>query len=161
MSDAPRPGPALACLAAALSLAGCLTPHAKPPTSQAVLDARAHRNEPAAAACPGTAPAAASPLQLTFAFNNAELDGPSAGSLAQAARWLACHGQTAVAVQPQGDGHGSEADQNQLAQRRGEVVASYLSGHGVGADRVRVLGRGAAAPGGDDIFLIRAEGRRW
>jgi outer membrane protein OmpA-like peptidoglycan-associated protein len=147
-------------MAAALSLAGCLTPHARPHTSQAVLDARAHRDEALAAACPGTPLSVASPLRVTFAFNAADLDGPSAEPLAQAARWLACHGQTPLAIQPDGDGHGSDADQDRLARQRAEVVSNYMAGHGVAADRIRVLARGADAPGGE-VFLIRADGRRW
>ncbi len=160
MATTPRPGPAFACLAAALALSGCLTPHAKPQTSQAVLDARAHRDAPPTAACPQTALSAVSPLQLTFVYNGSELDGTSAEPLAQAARWLACHPQTPVVIEPDGDGHGSEADQNALARRRAEVVANYLAPHGVSEARIRILARAAAAPGGG-VFLVRAEGRRW
>jgi outer membrane protein OmpA-like peptidoglycan-associated protein len=160
MPVAPRPAAALAWIAAAVCLTGCLTPHAKPQTSQAVLDARAHRDVPVEAACPPATLAQVSPVQLGFGFDEAKPDSPLLADLTTAARWLACHPAVPVAIKPDGDGHGAPADQDRLARARGEVAQSFLISHRVAAARIRILDRGAAAPGGD-VFLVRAEGRRW
>jgi outer membrane protein OmpA-like peptidoglycan-associated protein len=159
MPVARRPGLALALSLAALALAGCLTPHAKAPLSQAEQDALAHRDVAQAPACPQTPLATASPVQLSFAFDEPAMDATSQPLLGAAAAWLACR-QTPVAIAPASDGHGTAAEQDQLARKRADVVAAYLTGHGVAANRIRILPRGQAAPGGE-IFLIRAEGRRW
>jgi hypothetical protein len=39
-------------------------------------------------------------------------------------------------------------------------VKAYFVAHGVAADRITILRRGATEPAGP-VFLIRAEGRRW
>ena len=124
-----------------------------------MLDARAHHDVAQPVACPQTPLAAASPVQASFAFDEATLDATSGPPLAAAAQWLACR-STAVAIKPDADGHGSAAEQDALARKRAEVVASFLAAHGVAQDRVRILPRSQAAPGGE-IFVISAEGRRW
>ena len=159
MFDAQRPGLALALLLAALGLSGCLTPRAKVHVSQAVQDARAHRDVAQAAACPQTPLATASPVQASFAFDEAALDATSGPPLAAAAQWLACH-STPVVIKPEADGHGTAAEQDDLARKRAEVVASYLTERGVPPGRIRVLARGQDAPDGE-VFLVSAEGRRW
>ena len=159
MLSLPRPGLALSLIAAAAALGGCLTHVSKPPPSQAVLDARAHRDVVAAAACPQAALATASPVQLGFAYGEATLDVMSEPQLTLAARWLACHTTPAV-IKPDADGFGATAEQDQLARKRADVVSTYLTTHGVAASRIRVLARGQAAPAGE-AFLIQAEGRRW
>jgi outer membrane protein OmpA-like peptidoglycan-associated protein len=150
----------LAGLATTTVLAGCTTPHAKPPTSQAVLDARAHRDEPGAPRCPSTTLAQVSPLQLGFPFNDATRTESMVEPIAGAARWLVCHPATSVVIKPDSDGHGNAAEQDQLARQRANVARDGLAARGVAADRIRVLARGATDPTGD-VFLIRAEGRRW
>jgi outer membrane protein OmpA-like peptidoglycan-associated protein len=142
------------------ALAGCTTPHAKPKVSQAVLDARAHRDEPAANACPQTTLAQASPVFVGYAFDAVDLTEAASEPLADAARWLTCHAAVAVVIRPDADVHGTDAEQNALAARRAETVRTYLTAHGVAAGRIRVLARGAAEPPGEHM-LIRAEGRRW
>ena len=159
MPAAPRSGPKLALLPLALALAGCMTPHAKVHVSRAVQDARAHHDVAQAAACPQTPLATASPVALTFAFDDATLDETSQPPLAAAARWLACR-STRVAIKPDADGHGAPAEQDRLARKRAEVVASFLTAHGVAQDRIQILPRGQTALGGE-VFLISAEGRRW
>jgi outer membrane protein OmpA-like peptidoglycan-associated protein len=159
MSAALRPGLALALLPLAFGLSGCLTPHAKVHVSQAVKEARAHHDVAQAAACPQAPLATASPVQASFAFDDATLDATSSPALAAAAQWLACR-STPVAITPDADGHGTPAEQDALARKRAGVVASYLTGHGVAQERIRILPRGQAAPGGE-IFVISAEGRRW
>jgi outer membrane protein OmpA-like peptidoglycan-associated protein len=161
MTHAPRLRSLLACLAAPAALAGCLTPQAVVHESQAVVDARAHRDAPPAPACPQTALAEMSPLMLGFAFDEAVQTPPMGKPLADAARWLACHPATQVVIKPDSDGHGTEAQQDQLARNRADVARNYLTAHGVAPARIQVLARGAAAPSSGEVFLIQAEGRRW
>lgn len=155
-----RPRLVLVGLVAALGLAGCTTPRAKPALSAAVADARAHRNAPRGPTCAQEPLAAVSPVTIGFAFNEAELTDSMARALTEAGGWLACHPEAAATVLPDADGHGSEADQDGLARRRADAVKSYLVRAGVAAERVQILGR-AAAPPTAEVFLIRAEGRRW
>lgn len=149
----------LLALAAAALLSGCATPHLKPKISQAVLDARAHRNAPAAPACPTAPLAEVSPVLAGFPFDEATLADWLRQSLEPSARWLACH-STLTVIKPDADGHGTAAEQDRLAAARGAAVRDYLAAQGVPAGRIRVLARGQAEPAGEH-FLIRAEGRRW
>lgn len=160
MLNAARIRLAFVWLAAAGALAGCMTPHVKPKLSQAVVEARAHRDAPVAAACPEDALTAVSPVLVGFAFNESEMTDSMRRPLATSARWLACHATTPAVIKPDADGHGADTVQDALAQARAEGVKAYLVAQGVAADRITVLRRGATPPVGA-IFLIRAEGRRW
>jgi peptidoglycan-associated lipoprotein len=160
MSDVLRRPRALSGLALAAMLAGCMTPQVHPTLSQAVIDARARRDAPAAPACPQDALADVSPVMVGFPFDEAKLAAYVAQPLAPAAQWLACHPAISVAIRPDGDGHGAPAAQDALARARAEAVTNYLVARGVAAPRISVLARGAAESGGQ-YFLIRAEGRRW
>lgn len=159
MSRAPRLHLILLLLSAA-ALAGCMTPQARPRASQAVLDARAHRNVATAAACPTAALGEVSPVTAGFPFNDSAVSDAVNQPLTQPAAWLACHPATVVVIKPDADGHGTQAEQDALAQARALAVRDYLAAHGVAADRIRILGRSEAEPAGEH-FLIRAEGRRW
>jgi len=148
---------------AAAALAGCVTPHVKPKTSQAVLDARAHRNAQAAAAakaCPQTPLPELSPLEAGFGFDEVVLDDTGARKLAVAEAWLACHPAVQVVIKPDADAHGTDAEQDAIARRRAEAVSSYLTGQGLPADRIRILPRTAAEPAAGPLVIL-AEGRRW
>lgn len=153
---APRIG---ACIGAA-ALAACTTPHVTPKLSDAVVDARAHRDVPPEGLCPETPLNAISPLMLGFGFGESALDDSLARPLAEPARWLACHTTTVAVIKPDADSHGTDAEQDALALRRAEGVRNFLSAHGVAPARIRILHRNEATPGGA-VFLIRAEGRRW
>lgn len=145
---------------AASGLAGCTTPSVEPTLSQAVVDARARRNAPAAPACPTDPVTAVSPVTVGFAFNDSELTQAMGRSLLPPARWLACHPNVPAVIRPDADGHGSPADQDTLAQKRAEAVRAYFVGQGVPAERIRILPRAGAEPTGE-VVLVRAEGRRW
>lgn len=160
MLNAARIRLAFVCLAAAGALAGCMTPHAKPQLSQAVIDARAHRDEPVAAACPQGELSTVSPVMVGFAFDESELTRAMTLPLAPPARWLACHPATIAVIKPDADSHGTDAEQDALAQARANGVKAYLVAQGVAADRITILGRNKPAPTGA-VLLIRAEGRRW
>jgi outer membrane protein OmpA-like peptidoglycan-associated protein len=160
MLDLARTRLAFAGLATAAALAGCMTPQAKPQLSQAVLDARAHRDTPVTAACPDVTLSALSPVVVGFAFNDIELTEGMTGPLEQPARWLVCHAAVSAVIRPDADSHGTDAEQDALARRRAEGVRDDLSARGVPAAQIRILRRGEAEPTGD-VLLIRAEGRRW
>jgi outer membrane protein OmpA-like peptidoglycan-associated protein len=160
MFDLARTRLAFAGLATAAALAGCMTPQAKPQLSQAVLDARAHRDAPVTAACPDVSLSTLTPVAIGFAFNDTELTEGMTRLLEEPTRWLVCHRAVSAVIRPDADGHGTEAEQDALARRRAEGVQSYLSARGVTAGQIRILRRGEAEPTGD-VLLIRAEGRRW
>ena len=148
-----------ACIGAA-ALSACTTPHVTPKLSEAVIDARAHRDVPPEGVCPEAALNTISPLMLGFGFGESDLDAALARPLAEPARWLACHPATQAVIKPDADSHGTDVEQDALARRRAEGVRNFLSAHGVAPARIRILRRNEATPTGA-IFLIRAEGRRW
>jgi outer membrane protein OmpA-like peptidoglycan-associated protein len=160
MLNTARIGLAFVWLAAAGALAGCMTPHVRPQLSQAVIDARAHRDTPVAQACPPDALSAVSPVMVGFAFDDSEVTESMRLPLAAPAKWLACHPATPAVIKPDADSHGADADQDALAKARAEGVRAYFVSQGVAADRITILRRGATEPAGA-VFLIRAEGRRW
>lgn len=149
-----------AALAAALALAGCMTPHSHVAPSQAVLDARAHRNVAAEQPCAAIPLSAVSPTMVGFAFEEGDLSELTRPILQRPAAWLACHPGVTAVIKPDADNHGTDAAQDALSRRRGEAVQTYLIAHGVGQGQVRLLTRGQAEPSGQ-YLLIRAEGRRW
>jgi len=157
MPDAPR---LFLAATLAITLAGCTTPQVTPKLSQAVIDARAHLNAPAAPACPSTPLGELSPVLVGFAFGESTLDAAGTRPLVARSQWLACHPATLAVIKPDADGHGAAAEQNALARRRAEAVAAYLTAHGVAATRIRILARDGAEPAGEHM-LLRAEGQRW
>lgn len=159
MFDAARPRLALALIGAA-AISACTTPVAKPVLSQAVADARAHKDVPPEGACPETPLNSVSPLFVGFPFGEYKMDATLSQPVTEPARWIACHTATPIVIKPDADTHGTDAEQDTLAQRRAEAVRNYLIAHGVAAQRIRILRRNEAAPTGQ-VFLINAEGRRW
>lgn len=159
MLDAARLRLALALIGAA-AISACTTPVAKPVLSQAVADARAHRDIPPEGACPETPLKEASPVFVGFPFGESTLDETLQHPLAAPAKWLACHPATAVVIKPDADSHGTDAEQDTLARRRAEGVRNYLVANGVTSNRIRILRRNETAPTGA-VFLFNAEGRRW
>jgi peptidoglycan-associated lipoprotein len=160
MLDAARTRLALALTGAAALAAACTTPVQHPQLSQAVVDARAHRNVPPEGVCPETPLNSVSPLFVGFPFGEYKMDDTLSRPVSEPARWIACHTATPIVIKPDADTHGTDAEQNALAQRRAEAVRNYLVAHGVAAERIRILRRNEAAPTGP-VFLITAEGRRW
>lgn len=160
MFDAPRLRLALAGIPAAAMLAGCMTHHVKPQLSQAVLDARAHRDAPTGPTCPQAPLTELSGVLVGFPFDDSALPPDVGQSLATPIQWLTCRPAAPVVIRPDADGHGTPAAQDALARARADAVLGYLTGRGVAATRIRILSRGEAEPA-DEHFLIRAEGRRW
>jgi outer membrane protein OmpA-like peptidoglycan-associated protein len=155
-----RVGRACALLALVGPLAGCLTPQAKPPTSQVIRETRARGQAHAGQDCPQAAMDSVSPATVGFAFNETKPPDTMGAALTPAIRWLTCHGETTVVIKPDADAHGTDAEQDAVARGRAEAVETYLAAHGVAPVRVRIISRGVGEPAGGH-FLILAEGRRW
>ena len=145
---------------AALALSGCITPHSTAQVSQAVLDARAHRDVEVEPDCATIPLSSVSPVFVGFAFEESDLTALTTPTLEKPARWLACHPGVPAVIKPSADNHGEAAAQDVLARRRAQSVYAYLQAHGVAASRIRILARDQADPGGEHL-LIRAEGRGW
>jgi outer membrane protein OmpA-like peptidoglycan-associated protein len=151
---------ALAAILLTASLTGCLTPHVKPPPSQAILQARAARAaKPAACAAGGLE--AISPLDAAFAFDDAAVTEVGQKRLAAAAQWLACNPAVEVVIKPDADSHGDAAHMNELAQHRAQAVADQLRSLGASTAVIRLLPRNGADPVTEPHLLINAIGRGW
>lgn len=154
---ATRPLLTLAALGAAALTAGCVTHRSTPTLSKAVLDARAHRDVPATLTCPDLA----SPTSIAFGFEDADPGELNTQPLLKLAQGLNCHPQATALIVAQADGHGTEAEQQALAEKRAAAVRDSLAGHGVAAGRITVQIAGKAPPGDPTHVTILAEGRRW
>jgi outer membrane protein OmpA-like peptidoglycan-associated protein len=147
--------PVLALVAAGLG--GCITHTAKPMLSRAVVDARAHRDVNKAATCGPLS----SPVSVGFAFGEGQLNDLAAPALNEAGQGLACHPGAVVLVVGQADGHGTDAEQRQLAQARVSAVVKDLQARGVPAGRIQTQIQGTAPAGDARRLVVLAEGRRW
>ncbi|WP_165837076.1 OmpA family protein [Phenylobacterium hankyongense] len=145
---------------ATAGLGGCLTPRARPQPSQAILDARAHRDVPPATACAAQPLASVSPAEVNFGFAETSLPGAAPAALAPAIAWLVCHPGVPIVILPDADNHGAPEAQAALAKSRAETVRQYLLTQGVAPAQLQILPLAAAEPAGDHV-LIRAIGRRW
>ncbi|MDB5418167.1 MAG: OmpA family [Phenylobacterium sp.] len=146
----------LAAFAAAAGLGGC-THSVDATLSRAVVDARAHRDVTHTAACP----ALSSPVSVGFAFSESSLNELAAPALESAGLQLTCHPQVSALIVGQSDGHGTDAEQRQLAQTRAEAVAQDLRGRGIVAGRLQTQVQGTAPEGDAGRLIVLAEGRRW
>jgi outer membrane protein OmpA-like peptidoglycan-associated protein len=142
---------------AAAGLAACTTPRVKPTLSQAVVDARAHRNTTAQATCGPLA----SPVSVGFAFAEAQINELAIPALQDAGQQLACHPQVSALIVGQADNHGTPQEQAALATARAQAVAQDLQGRGVAVARLQTQAQGAAPAADEGHLVILAEGRRW
>jgi outer membrane protein OmpA-like peptidoglycan-associated protein len=145
---------------ATAGLGGCVTPRVRQQPSQAILDARAHRDVVPTTACAAQPLSAVSPAEVNFGFAETSLPGNAAAALAPPIAWLACHPGVAIVIQPDADNHGAPEAQAVLAKSRAETVRQYLMTQGVAAAQMQILALRGAEPAGDHV-LIRAIGRRW
>ena len=145
--------------AAAGALSGCLTPKAKQPPSQAVLDARKGAGQKVQG-CQG-ALADVSPALASFPFDDSLLDEEGARRVGEAAAFLACHPGTPVVVLPSADNHGTAEHQKDLAGRRAQAVLAALRTDGANSSVVHMLSPGAADPVSGPHIVIQAAGRGW
>jgi outer membrane protein OmpA-like peptidoglycan-associated protein len=77
------------------------------------------------------------------------------------ARALAAYPDRPIVVEGYTDSQGNEDKNQQLSQRRAESVREYLEQRGIGADRLRAVGKGEANPvASNDTAEGRASNRR-
>ena len=144
----------------ATTLSGCLTPPAKPAPSAAILQARAGQGAKPAA-CAVADLATVSPVNVGFAFENAQVDEVAQRRLTTTADWLKCNPGVEAVIKPAADSHGTPAHQEQLAQARAAAVVEQLRAQGATQAVIRTLAVGAADPVTAPHMVIEAQGRGW
>jgi outer membrane protein OmpA-like peptidoglycan-associated protein len=149
-----------AILLCAAGLSACLTPHAKPTPSAAILESRAGAKAHAAACAPGGLEAI-SPLDADFAFDDAEISPLGLTRLTAAVRWLGCNPGVEVVIRPDADNHGDKAHLDAMAASRAKAVADKLRDLGATAATLRIVARGAPDPVSAPHLVIIAAGRGW
>lgn len=88
--------------------------------------------------------------QLQFAFDSAELTDADKALLDETAANLARLKYVVGTVEGHTDSVGSEAYNQELSERRAQVVADYLQGKGISVDRMTVTGHGENRPVADN-----------
>jgi outer membrane protein OmpA-like peptidoglycan-associated protein len=101
------------------------------------------------------------PGNITFAFNDANLQSQFYPVLDDVARTLTEYNQTVVEVAGHTDNVGSDAYNQELSVRRANSVAAYLQSHGVMQQRLITVGAGESRPiASNDTDAGRAQNRR-
>lgn len=111
--------------------------------------------------CPARS-APASPVDIAFPFDLAELTPPGLTRLDALSGWLVCNPDVRVSLVAEGDHHRPQGADLDLAEQRAQSVRTYLSLRGVDAHRIALEQRLAKA----DVELrapleILARGRGW
>lgn len=98
---------------------------------------------------------------VLFEFNSAELTGNAQSVLDQVASRLTGANLISVRVVGHTDSVGSDAYNQGLSERRAQSVVSYLSSHGVPAEKLSAAGQGESQPAADNSTDAgRAQNRR-
>lgn len=98
---------------------------------------------------------------VLFEFNSAELTGDAQAVLDQVANRLTGASLVSVRVVGHTDSVGSDAYNQGLSERRAQSVVSYLSSHGVPAEKLSAAGQGESQPAADNSTDAgRAQNRR-
>ena len=101
------------------------------------------------------------PGNVTFGFNEANLQPQFYPVLDDVARTLSEYNQTIVEVAGHTDSVGSDAYNNDLSVRRANAVAAYLTSHGVMQQRLMTVGAGESRPiASNETDAGRAQNRR-
>jgi outer membrane protein OmpA-like peptidoglycan-associated protein len=101
------------------------------------------------------------PTIVYFATDRATLDAPAARALDELAARLAADPRGTVEIVGHADRRGSEPHNEELSERRMELVRDYLGAHGVSAARLRGRAAGAREPAraGTDPSALAADRR--
>jgi outer membrane protein OmpA-like peptidoglycan-associated protein len=99
---------------------------------------------------------------IYFAFNSAALDPASDRTIASVAAMLTRHRDWTVTIEGHTDSIGGAAANRTLSERRAAAVRERLiTGHGVGAARLKFAGHGASIPREPNVTIEgRARNRR-
>ena len=135
-----------------------------PPPAPAAPPAATAAPQPAAMSvpvpAPVPAPAAAKPatpgvvgFRINFALDSATLAPADLGFVQRIGELLQTEPQLRLRIEGHTDARGSDEYNRDLSVRRGKAVAAYLVEHmGIGADRLRVIGKGKSEPLAADPF---------
>lgn len=100
-------------------------------------------------------------VQLTFAFDSAELTEGDKAELTRVAGRLQEASWVNGVVEGHTDSIGSDAYNQRLSERRARAVAEFLSAQGIDASRFAIVGKGESAPIADNgTEAGRAQNRR-
>ena len=83
---------------------------------------------------------------VQFDFDRAEIRADAAVILEEAASQLSQCEQGSIMVKGHTDSTGPESYNQGLSERRAQAVSSYMSGQGVGANRLQAVGLGESQP---------------
>jgi len=98
---------------------------------------------------------------IRFDTGSATLRPESGGYLAQIVSMLDAHPDLALEIQGHTDTDGTEADNQDLSERRADAVAAYLAARGVARDRLTTVGFGESQPAApNDTAEGKAQNRR-
>lgn len=101
------------------------------------------------------------PSNITFGFDQSNLQPQFYPVLDNVARTLNEYNQTIVEVAGHTDSQGTDQYNQALSERRAAAVASYLAGKGVMRDRMITIGAGEGRPvASNDTEAGRAQNRR-
>jgi OOP family OmpA-OmpF porin len=114
-----------------------------------------------ASASPDTAALGPSPIALLFPTGQARLDDDARQILAEISAQVAAHPGWTLVIEGHTDARGDERFNRRLSQLRARMVALRLRELGVGGERMRARGFGAARPvaEGDDEAALRLNRR--
>lgn len=98
---------------------------------------------------------------VLFAFNSAELSEAARSTLVEISKRLSGASLVSVEVAGHTDSVGSDAYNQKLSERRAQSVANFLSGQGIPAEKLSVVGHGESQPVADNgTDAGRAQNRR-
>ncbi|MBS0361140.1 MAG: hypothetical protein JSR98_07145 [Proteobacteria bacterium] len=152
---------ALALLASAAALGGCLTQHVNPVPSKAIAQSLAAAKAEAVAHCTPGGLDAISPLQVGFPYDAADLTPTGQKRLVDAAAWLKCNPGVEATVIPSADNHGDARHMNELAAQRAQATVEALRQLGATAVILHITPRDGADPLTTSHLVILADGRGW
>jgi len=152
--------PVSAVVVVALPLAGCLTPHAQPAPSAAIVAARQGAGAKPMACQLGVL-ATVSPAVATFPFDEPVLDDEGKVRVQRLAQWLNCNPGVPVSILPTADNHGDDKHRRDLASARAQAVSDALRAAGATSAVIHIAAPGAPDPLTGPHLLIQADGRGW